>query len=105
MVSVKKTAWQIWKIMPEITEVFKLCWKEDSMEINPKFGRFIILLYCKISDVSDINPALCKLLASGRYIDHIPPTREALFQHIKRATLQTKLWKLCCIKTQKSLVL
>ena len=31
----KKTAWQIWKIMPEITDVFKQCWKEDSMEVNP----------------------------------------------------------------------
>ena len=105
MVLVKKTAWQIWKIMPEITEVFKQCWKEDTMEINPKLVRFIILLYCKTSDVTDTHPAQCKLLASGRYIDRMPPTRGALFQHIKSATLQTKLWKLSLIKTRKSLVL
>ena len=53
----KKMAWQIWKIMLEITEVFKRCWKEDSMEVNPKIERFIILLYCKISGVTDIHQA------------------------------------------------
>ena len=51
----KKTAWQIWKIMPEITEVFKQCLKEDSMEGNPNIERFTILLNCKTSGVTDIH--------------------------------------------------
>ena len=94
----KKTAWKIWKTMPEITEVFKQCWKVDSMEVNPKLERFIILMYCKTSDETDIHQARHRLFASGRSIDHIPPTRGALFEHFRRATLQTKLWMLCLIK-------
>ena len=94
----KKTAWNIWKVMPEITEVFKECWKVDCMEVDHRIERFIILLYSKTSDITDIHQARFRLLTSGRFIDYIPPTRGALLQHIKRATLQTKLWMLRLIK-------
>ena len=77
--------------MPEITEVFKRCWKEDSMEIYPKLERFIILLYCKTSGVTDIRQARYIFLASGHSIDCIPPMRGALFQYIKRATFKTQI--------------
>ena len=88
----------IWKAMPEITEVFKQYWKGDSMDVNSKLERFIILLYCKTSDETDIHQARHRLFASGRSIDHIPPTRGTLFQHIKRSILQTRLWMLPLIK-------
>ena len=87
--------------MLEITEVFKQCWKVDSMKVNPKLERFIILLYCKTSDETDIHQARHRLFASGHSMEYIPPTRWALFQHIKRATLQTKLWMSCLIKNPK----
>ena len=41
--------------MPEITDVFKQCWKEDSMEVNPKLERFRILMYCRTSEITDIQ--------------------------------------------------
>ena len=68
------------------------------MEVNPKLERFIILMYCRTSEITDIHQARYRFLASGCSIDRIPPTRGALFQHIKRAILQTKLWMVCLIK-------
>ena len=85
-------------MMPEITEVFKQCWKEDSMEVNPTLERFIILMYCRTFDLTDIHQARYRLLASGRSMDRIPPTRAALFEHTERAKVTTKLWMLPLIK-------
>jgi len=55
--------------------------------------RFIILMYDKASNFTDIIQARKVLFArKGRPSDKIPPTRGSLVQHMKRAMLQTIIW-------------
>ena len=51
--------------------------------------RFVILLYDVTSSVSDINTCRRELFTrKGRSVENIPPTKDALSQHIRRAMLQ-----------------
>ncbi|KAK7113984.1 hypothetical protein V1264_000124 [Littorina saxatilis] len=51
--------------------------------------RFVVLLYDKTSNCVDVNNARKHLFTkTGRQIDHIPPSKEALIQHCKRAVYQ-----------------
>ena len=51
--------------------------------------RFVVLLYDKASNCLDVNGARRHLfIKKARQIEHIPPTSDALQQHIKRAVYQ-----------------
>ena len=51
--------------------------------------RFVILMYDRSSQLTDVNECRKILFArKGRSIDNLPPTRGALLQHAKRALLQ-----------------
>ncbi|KAG7153951.1 hypothetical protein Hamer_G027474, partial [Homarus americanus] len=64
----KKTAWATWNAFPE---------------------RFIVLFYDRTSTCCDVNVLRKKLFSrKSRSLEHLPPTRAALEQHIKRAAYQ-----------------
>ncbi len=85
----KATAWKIWTLFPDVTEVFvKLSNQpsdEDIAEFMPLLERFVVLLYKRTSNCSDVNSCRRELFCDGRAIDNIPPTREALLQHVRRS--------------------
>ena len=62
--------------------------------------RFVILLYDTTSSQQSINAARKELFTrKGRQIDAIPPTRDALTQHVKRAIYQgAHVWGQCLVK-------
>ena len=93
----KKTAWEPWKACDEVSdEVTKaFC----ALAVTPTISsvddymdaleRFVVLLYDRTSCQEHVNMARKHLFTqSGRSIEAIPPTREALIQHIKRAAYQ-----------------
>ena len=51
--------------------------------------RFTVLLYSQTCPLDDVNQARQALFAQGnRTIEHIPPTKAALEQHVRRAAYQ-----------------
>ena len=53
--------------------------------------RFVVLLYDRLSDTDDVNE--CKRSLStkkARSVEQIPPTQDALLQHMKRAKFQSR---------------
>ncbi len=87
----KKTAWNTWKSLPELTGALLTLAhaptgiSEESMKA---MERYVILLYDRTSTCTDINEARKKLFAKKSSVLRIPPTRAALEQHVKRAAFQ-----------------
>lgn len=88
----KKKAWDTWHNFKDITETFcRLCTYPFSLTAVDMVAleRFVVLLYDKTSNCVDVNNARKHLFTkTGRQIDHIPPSKEALIQHCKRAVYQ-----------------
>ena len=87
----KKTAWEIWKVLPELTEALHLL--SSAPHIIPDSAmriieRFVILLYDRTSKCTDIDKARRKLFARKNNVQLIPPTKAALEEHVKRAVYQ-----------------
>jgi len=94
----KKTAWDVWKVCNDITNVCIRLSKHGQLDVKnedvKKLERFVVLLYDRTSDVESVNECRQILFAQkGRNIELIPPTEDALYQHIKRAVLQARfIW-------------
>ena len=88
----KKTAMMAWRAVPEVTPVFlKLSHKpseitEDDITL---LETFIVVMYSRTCNTETVNEARKILFAQeNRTIDNIPPTKDALIQHTKRAVNQ-----------------
>ena len=86
----KKSAWSTWKMYPELTgclEKISYCPSQEQLEqAMPVIECFVILLYDRISECSAVNEARKDLFArKGRSIKSVPPTQDALLNHLKRA--------------------
>ena len=91
----KKTAWAVWNRSPDLIETLV------ALTLNPnRFGmesiymqrmeRFVVLMYNKGYGATGVNEARLRLFTSGtKSLESIPPTQAALFQHVKRAILQS----------------
>ena len=88
----KKTAFETWKVYPEVTNAFLLLASTPS-EVSDScmvgIERFTALLYDRTSSKMQVNMARKQLFAQkGRSLDAIPPSRAALVEHTKRAAYQ-----------------
>jgi len=95
----KKTAWSTWNAYSEVTEAFEEMEhmadpiSDESMEM---LERFVVLMYCRTSDLSRVNDARKQLFSQTSHtLENIPPTKAALEQHIKRARYQSHCWNMC----------
>ena len=89
----KRTAWDTWKAYKDVTPAFcALVARPIPQTIEEWLGpleRFMVLLYDRTSSQECVNEARKHLFTQkGRQIDGLPPTQDALIQHIKRATYQ-----------------
>lgn len=99
----KKTAWNTWKkfdgmesAILALMENNSLNWNEASVKI---LEQFVILMYdstTKFASLGDCRRVLFSV--KNRPIDRIPPTRDALEQHVKRSLLQASIWTQCIQK-------
>ena len=86
----KKTAWETWKVCDEVS-CMTICALgatpspsivDDSLDT---LERFVVLLYDRTSSHDHANDARKQLvIQKGRAIYALPPTREAIRQHIRR---------------------
>ena len=88
----KRSAWDTWKVFPEITSTFTRLSKSECAltdEILEKIEEYVVLLYSKTSEAKRVNEARQQLFAKGtRSLENIPPTQGALVQHVRRAVIQ-----------------
>ena len=88
----KKTALTTWRSYPDVTEAFMEL-SRSSPVINDRcmalLERYVVLLYDRTSSSINVHEASKQLFAKkGRSFKAIPPSREALLQHAKRAAYQ-----------------
>ena len=98
----KKSAWQAWNVFPEITDTFVHLADYPFHNVdNDNFHfknleRFTVVLYDKTSDLESVNECRRVLFCQmNRSMDRLPPTRDALLQHCKRAIYQASVWTTC----------
>ena len=88
----KKTALDTWKCFPEVTPVF-IALSNPQEEIEDDWmtllERFVVLMYDRTSNSKDVNEARMQFFTrNSRKFDAIPPTQDALLQHVKRTAYQ-----------------
>ena len=88
----KKTAWQTWEVLPEVTHVVQKLSQYppvmDDADLS-MLEKFVITMYDKNSTADGVDDARFDLFArKQRSYNAIPPTRSSLAQHVKRATYQ-----------------
>ncbi|XP_014677523.1 PREDICTED: uncharacterized protein LOC106817375 [Priapulus caudatus] len=88
----KKTTWDVWRSLPNLTAVF-IRLSDTPEEVTEadmeELERFVVLLYSRTSQITTVNAARKQLFSHGnRKIENIPPSRAALYQHVKRASFQ-----------------
>ena len=87
----KKTAWSAWKAMPEMTDAFIKATEmpgDFSMEspLMACFEKLTCREYSKTLDANQVNEARRELFTKvHRGLENIPPTKNALYQHVRRA--------------------
>ena len=93
----KKTAWETWKVFPEVSDAFlemtNILGGEISDVCMIQLERFVVLMYDRTSECLEVNEARKQLfIQKSRTLETIPPTKAALEQHIKRASYQARCW-------------
>ena len=103
----KLSAWQAWQAYSDVTDVlirladnpFQLI-DEESDDFR-SIEQFVVNLYDRTSVSSSINEIrkdhFCKRKIS---MERLPPTQNALLQHVKRAIYQTGIWTTSTLTNQ-----
>ena len=86
----KNAPWNMWNHFGELTISFSsislLLILEDVTNHSASIGRIAVLLYDHTSTISTVNECRKDLFArEGQPLEGIPPTSDALMQHLKRA--------------------
>ena len=98
----KKSAWQAWQAYEEATETLEHLTSQPFEHMDPdsdhfkKIERLIVVLYDRTSPLTSVNEIREDLFCrKSRSVERIPPTQNALFQHVQRAVYQAGIWTTC----------
>jgi len=98
----KKSAWQAWKSYPEATDAFLFMADNPFHAISSTSAHFktierlTVVLYDRTSNLTSVNEACRELFTRKNCnLDSIPPTENALLQHIKGVAFQSGIWTTC----------
>ena len=76
----------------QVTAAFEDLLLQDTIR-SSTLERFVILMYDRTSDLTDINEARKQLFTrKSRSLESLPPTLAALEQHTKRVSYQSNCW-------------
>ena len=88
----KKSAWQTWNVCDEASDVFsKLSQYPPAVDDEDleTLENFVVMMYDRSSTAEGVDDARLDMFArKQRPYEAIPPTRDALLQHVKRAAYQ-----------------
>lgn len=97
----KKNAWDTWHVYPEVTEAFHEMFQMPQKLSDHSLStlkHFVVLIYDRTSACLDVNEARKHLFTQrSRSLENIPPTQDALRQHIKGAMYQANTWNLALV--------
>lgn len=95
----KKSAWEAWNCYPQVTHAFTYMALHPYTELdidNENFKlleRFTVILYDKNCELDNVNEARKELFCQkSKSMEKLPPTKDALLQHSKRAAYQAGVW-------------
>ena len=95
----KKSAWKAWQAYDAATEAFVYLAKHPFQKLNvdsehfQTLERLTVILYNKSSPLNSINQTRKELFCQeSRPMERLPPTQDALLQHVKRAVFQAGVW-------------
>lgn len=98
----KITAWNAWMNFPIVNSAMLQLVQDGSSDLSDEsmsvLEKFTILMYdsgSKMSKLHECRRDLFTRKEKARTIDRIPPTRDALEQHVKRSLLQSNIWTQC----------
>ena len=101
----KKSVWQAWQAYDDVTETFVYLAGHPFQLLDADDHHFLkltVILYDKTSPLSSVNEARMELFChKNRAMDKLPPTKDALLQHTRRAVYQAGVWTM---STQTHLV-
>lgn len=86
----KKTAWKTYLKYPHLLNGMGK--SELSADTFKDVERFVSILYTGDDSVENINDVRYNLFVKGKSLDSLPPTRDALKQHVERANYQSYVW-------------
>ena len=91
--------WQAWQAYEEVTETLEYLASNpfEILDVHSdhfwKIERLIVILYDRTSPLSTVNEVREELFCrKNRSVDRIPPTQDALLQHVRRAVYQAGIW-------------
>ena len=90
----KRSYWLTWNVFEDITQTFSELLSQPSVveDSLPMIERYVVLLYDRTSQEFNVDTARKVMFAQkGRELARIPPTKDALAQHLKRAVFQSSL--------------
>ena len=91
----KKTAWQTWKGYQAISPIFESLSQNPFADLSidsPMFHqiqKFVMRMYSKNLETGNVNEGQKLLFGLNQNLEKIPPTEDALLQHVKRSVFQT----------------
>uniref|UniRef100_UPI00358E90E1 uncharacterized protein isoform X2 n=1 Tax=Myxine glutinosa TaxID=7769 RepID=UPI00358E90E1 len=95
----KISAWKVWKSHPDVTGAFLHIVENPFQPVDVSSAhiqcleRFTVLMYDVTSNLVSVNDARRELFCKKkRSLEKIPPTQDALLQHIKRVVYQGGIW-------------
>lgn len=95
----KKTAWSAWQSLPELTLPLQLLsGPNPTLELinthTPIFHKFVLLLYGITDDtITTVDTARHSLfLHKGKDFENMPPSSDALHQHLLRVAYQVQYY-------------
>ena len=87
----KKSAWEAWNCYHDVTHAFTTMalLPYTKVDVDARhfqlLERFTVILYDKTSNLQHVNEARKELFCQkGKTMDRLPPTQDALLQHLKR---------------------
>ena len=95
----KTSGWQAWQAYEEFTGTLEYLASYPFEVVNAdsdlfvKIERLVVVLYDRTSPLSSVNEVREELFCrKNRSVDRIPPTQDALLQHVRRAIYQAGVW-------------
>ena len=95
----KKIAWEAWDYYTEVTRAFTYIALNPYTKLDTdsqyfhRLERFTVILNNKTSNLACVNEARMELFCQrNRPVESIPPTKDALLQHLNRVTYQAGIW-------------
>ena len=94
----KKSAWEAWNCFQDVTRAFTYMALHPYAEIDvgtenfQLLERFTVILYDKTSDLQHVDEARKLFCQKEKTMERLPPTQDALLQHLKRVAYQAGIW-------------